>query len=497
MTAIHTFTRNQLTKRTDKPPLPNLSKSSFPLTGQRLGIRELDRPSQLAHFRLDQDSDQFLPFDAHPKKRTKQNGAISFLDSQRSIHSQAVRVQSACHPSRRQGKEFPLKRKRYQAGSLHRKQRKRDSDVWVLRYRESQQDGTQAHRSIIIGTVDEYPTKAKAQKAAEALRLTLNTDYKPTRVATVATLVDRYMLEAMPERYSTTQSYTSYLNGYIKPKWGDYDVITLGQNPFWVEKWLRALPNAPKTKAHIKGLMHRLYEYAMKWRMMSIQRNPMELVEVKGASRRMRKPKVLTVEQYHLLLPAIPEPYRTMVVIAQCLGLRISEILGLQWRDVDFQSRVIRVERGVVQGHVDRVKSEYSEDDVPLDPAIARVLQHWQQACPSSAEGWLFSNPATRKPYHASEICKNYIRPAAEKLGFGKIGWHTFRHTYRTLLDETGAPMKVQQELMRHANIQTTMNVYGSAMLESKRTANSKIVRMVLVPSLSGENEKGRSTAAS
>ena len=155
----------------------------------------------------------------------------------------------------------------------------------------------------------------------------------------------------MPERYSTTQSYTSYLNGYIKPKWGDYDVVTLGQNPFWVEKWLRALPNAPKTKAHIKGLMHRLYEYAMKWRMMSIQRNPMELVEVKGASRRMRKPKVLTVEQYHLLLPAIPEPYRTIVVIAQCLGLRISEILGLQWRDVDFQSRVIRVERGVVQGH--------------------------------------------------------------------------------------------------------------------------------------------------
>lgn len=390
-----------------------------------------------------------------------------------------------------------MKRKRYQAGSLHRKKRKRDSDVWVLRYRESQHDGTQAHRSIIIGTVDEYPTKAKAQKAAEALRLTLNSEYKPTSAATIATLVDRYMLEAMPERYSTTQSYTSYLNGYIKPRWGDHDLVTLGQNPFWVEKWLQGLPNAPRTKSHIKGLMHRLYEYAMKWRMMSIQRNPMELVEVKGGSRRMRKPKVLTVDQYHSLLPLVPEPYRTMVVIAQCLGLRISEILGLQWRDVDFHSLVIRVERGVVQGHVDRVKSEYSEDDVPLDPAIAEVLQEWQEDCPASDEGWLFPNPATRKPYHASEICKNYIRPAAEKLGFGKIGWHTFRHTYRTLLDETGAPMKVQQELMRHADIQTTMNVYGSAMLESKRTANSKIVRMVLVPLIAGKNEKGRSSAAS
>ena len=44
---------------------------------------------------------------------------------------------------------------------------------------------------------------------------------------------------------------------------------------------------------------------------------------------------------------------------------------------------------------------------------------------------------------------------------YGAIGWHTFRHTYRSWLDETGAPMKVQQELMRHASIQTTMNYLG------------------------------------
>ena len=61
---------------------------------------------------------------------------------------------------------------------------------------------------------------------------------------------------------------------------------------------------------------------------------------------------------------------------------------------------------------------------------------------------------------------------------------HTFRHTYRTLLDETGAPMRVQQELMRHASIQTTMNVYGQAPTSSKRQANSKVVQMVLRPAV-------------
>jgi len=68
-----------------------------------------------------------------------------------------------------------------------------------------------------------------------------------------------------------------------------------------------------------------------------------------------------------------------------------------------------------------------------------------------------------------------YLKPAGIKLGLGTIGWHT----YRSWLDETGAPMKVQQELMRHASIQTTMNVYGQAMSSSKREANGKVVEMV------------------
>ena len=65
------------------------------------------------------------------------------------------------------------------------------------------------------------------------------------------------------------------------------------------------------------------------------------------------------------------------------------------------------------------------------------------------------------KPYHQESLKKRQLRRAADIIGLPEgIGWHTFRHTYRSWLDETGAPMKVQQELMRHASIQTTMNVY-------------------------------------
>jgi integrase len=68
-------------------------------------------------------------------------------------------------------------------------------------------------------------------------------------------------------------------------------------------------------------------------------------------------------------------------------------------------------------------------------------------------------------------------------LGDG-IGWHTFRHTYRAWLDATGAPIGVQQKLMRHAQVSTTMNIYGNALMTSKRKANSKVARMALRPAL-------------
>ena len=109
---------------------------------------------------------------------------------------------------------------------------------------------------------------------------------------------------------------------------------------------------------------------------------------------------------------------------------------------------------------------------------------------------WFFPSPITGEPFHQESIQKKHIRPAGIAAGLGLgIGWHTFRHTYRTLLDETGAPMKVQQELMRHASIQTTMNVYGQAPTSSKRLANSKVVQMVLKPAVYEAHEKGAELA--
>ena len=85
---------------------------------------------------------------------------------------------------------------------------------------------------------------------------------------------------------------------------------------------------------------------------------------------------------------------------------------------------------------------------------------------------------------HGDVIQKDYLRPAGETVGLLGVGWHTFRHTYRTLIDDVGTPLGVQQRIMRHADIKTTMNTYGSAFEKSNRRANSRVAALVLPPAI-------------
>ena len=68
-----------------------------------------------------------------------------------------------------------------------------------------------------------------------------------------------------------------------------------------------------------------------------------------------------------------------MVLVAQCLGLRVSEISALQWEDLDIEGRQLLVQRSVVNGRVDDVKTEYSHDHVPIHESLLKVLLAWSE----------------------------------------------------------------------------------------------------------------------
>jgi integrase len=316
------------------------------------------------------------------------------------------------------------------------------------------------------------------------MRLMINAGVPSRQPVVFCGILDRFLLEQEQEReagqitHNTVASYRSMISQHIRAKWGDVYVEDV--RPALVQDWLRKLTLSPKYKGHIRSLMSRLFDKAMIWELIGVDRNPMELVEVRGISKRRQRPRILPVKDAWRILDALAQPYRTMVLIALCFGLRISEILGLRWTDFDFKRSAVLIQRSAVGKRLNRLKTECSQDEVPLERGFILELKKWQALCLQSDERWLFPSPVTGRPLHADSIRADYLVPTGLQLDLGRIGFHTFQHTYRAWLDETGAPVGVQQKLMRHAHISTTMDQYGNASMEAKRKANSPIVQRLL-----------------
>lgn len=285
----------------------------------------------------------------------------------------------------------------------------------------------------------------------------------------------------MPTRSDTKRSYEVWIGNHILPKWGACPITDLEPRP--VELWLGSLALAPKSRTHIRGVLRTLWDFAA-WSgdVPREQRNPMELVRIKGASKRVRTPRSLTVEEFQNFAQHLPEPFRTMALLCCCLGLRISECLALKWSDVDWLNGKLLVERGIVCQKVDDVKTSESRKQLVIAGELLTALQAWKQAAQFSApDDWVFASSVQlgRLPWSYDQVWRVYQK-AAKAAGLGGLGTHCLRHTFRTWLDSVGTPVGVQQRLMRHADIRTTMNVYGDAVTADMAEAHGKIVGLVL-----------------
>jgi integrase len=358
---------------------------------------------------------------------------------------------------------------RHASGSVrYDKRRKTWNYLWY--------DGP-TRRSKRIGTKQEFPTKAAAWKEVESLEI----QAKPPdgdKGDTVRSVVARYEAERMPSRQSTVRVYRSFLNNHVLPKWADTRIQDVQPRP--VELWLRELPLSPKSKTHVRSLMHGLVEFAMWAGLLDISRNPVSLVRNIGATRKVRKARSLTAEQFHALLKELQEPFATMSLLSVCLGLRISEALALQWADVDWLDSRLSVRRGIVNQIVGDVKTQGSAKTFNLAAELLERLKSWKQSSQfSGSEDWIFASPFKlgRLPYSYTGT-RQELERASKAAGIGHISSHAFRHTYRSWLDAVKTPIAVQQKMMRHTDIRTTMNIYGDVVTDEMSTAGLRVAEL-------------------
>ena len=357
---------------------------------------------------------------------------------------------------------------RYQRGSLRREKRSGKSDVWVRRYRLN---GTMKQETYKAA---DYKTKtAMWQYLEPAVRVLNNQSAEPVHVApTLGDVIKRYIEQKLPQLAKSTQNVQNgQLRIHIEPKWGA--MILTEIQPGDVQEWIETVKLSQVSKGHVMVLMRRLYKLAMLWKMYPVAFNPLALVEVKGATTREEEPIILTPAQVTKLIDELGPRHDLMVLTTGSLGLRVSETLALRWEDFNFQERTLKVQRAYTHQKLKDTKSASSKATVPVPAALLEALK---EARGNQETGWVFPSPVTGRPYAAGMILQDHIKPAAKKLGFRNVGWHDLRHSFRPWISSK-APTTVQKDMMRHAQLSTTANIYGRTPVKEMRPVAEKATK--------------------
>jgi len=385
-------------------------------------------------------------------------------------------------------------RARYQGGYLRLGHRKQGPNCWEFLWWDTEPTGQRVRRKAVIGTVQQYPNIEDAWHASNGLRVSINEarNRQPEQPVTVADLIDHYTQTELSsdqidggKAHATRVVYRNFLARWVRPAWGRLNIRAVRTTA--VEQWLRQLPRgdgkplAPSTKAKIRNVMSVLFNHAIRYEWLEQGKNPILLV--RQSAKRQTIPECLEPEELQALLSQLERCFRVMVFLDAATGLRRSELLALKWEDIDFDELQISVRRSIYLNFVGNCKTEASRKPVPIDPVLAAELWAWRQdSAYGQPQDWVFASPHRqgRHPYWPDILLSRVVRPAAARAGIRKhIGWHTFRHSFSTMLMANGENVKVVQELMRHATCRCTLEIYSQARIQAKREAQRRVVEMI------------------
>jgi integrase len=374
---------------------------------------------------------------------------------------------------------------------MERLNRKRGPQVWQFRWSEIDPRGKRLYHKKIVGTTEHYPDEPAVRSAVVGLLSEINADVRPTsaRAITIAQLCDHFEQRELSKEntwrsHATKKIYKAYLSRWVRPHWHKFELAEV--RTIQVESWLRRLPLAKSSCAKIRNLMSVLFNHACRYEL--FDRNPIYLV--RQSAKRRRVPVVLMPSEIKALVDKLSIRERTLVLLAVSTGLRQSELFGLKWGDIDFAEGHMHVTRSIVYGVVGPCKTEASQKPVPIHSILAEALLQWRKSVRyASADDWVFASKRYRgrRPYWGQAILRKYIRPVAASVGIQKrFGWHTFRHTYSTLLRSVGTEFKVMQELLRHSTLRSTLDVYTQAITPAKHAAQAAVVSLVFSSDANG-----------
>ena len=289
-------------------------------------------------------------------------------------------------------------------------------------------------------------------------------------------------------RPSTYESYARLVRLHIVPSIGKLRLARLSPRHLTVlyrEVMDKGL--SPRTAQYIHAVLHRALRQAVRWNM--IARNPADLVDAPRPRRKEITP--LTPEQVRALLESAQgDRYEALYVLAVTTGLRLGELLGLKWTDVDWESGEIRVRRTLLRtaNGLLQQPTKSGKGRVVKLPTLAvdalrrhRTRQSEERSVAGQAwddQGLIFPNQIGR-PTDRQNLVRRSFKRLLAKAGLPDIRFHDLRHTSATLLLAQGVHPKVVQERLGHSNISVTLDIYSHVLPDLQKEAADQLDRVL------------------
>lgn len=395
-------------------------------------------------------------------------------------------------PKKTRKKRKPVTQSGYVEGPIN------GSYYW--RYRSTPDGAGYRHRlAAEIGQKGQFHSLKEAEDSVELAKMKEKANAGVLGV-TVGQVIAHYQRDNMPSRDNSTIMYSSSLKHCLL-KWENFPLDELAKptNAKIIEGWLKGLKKMPyrkgvdpneevsySVKRNVGVILGTVFDFAMTMGYLPSMENPMRLVKLEEREDEESEPRqCLTLEQLDAFFNDLEIPLwcRTMGHCARINGLRISEIRGLTWDRFDLDAMTVTVKQRMFRnprkrGSLNKPKSKASGKTRPLSEELVDILQAWRNSTSYYAvpEGWLFANPATKVPYSSEGAQTKILKPWGDKHGVKRMGWHTFRHTFRQIMDDNNVDPFTQMEMLRHSTLPTTWKYGEGKKLETLRAHQAMLL---------------------
>ena len=283
---------------------------------------------------------------------------------------------------------------------------------------------------------------------------------------------------------NTRSQYRSTINRWILPALGARRLASIMPLDIqeMVNEW--ASDAKPSTIQHRYAVVRTVFKAAVDAE--QIGRSPCRAVK---RPRLEHQPRQLpTIEQLHDLAAVTRLEYQAMVWFGAMLGLRWGEVAGLRVGAIDLEQRRLVVSETVGEAagklHTGVPKSAAGNRVIPIpEPLAAVITDHCAQVRLTAVDRARYLFPAPEGgPLRYSWWHEKVWNRARKSIGLPGLGFHDLRRFYATLLVQTGADVKISQELMGHEDIRMTRGLYAQAGTAAKRRANDAIAAELRMP---------------